>query len=272
MPTELTVERDTDRYHVPNLERALALMEYLATRPEGAGLAEMAAALHYPNNSVFRIAMTLLTHGYLQRDDASKVFRLSCKLLALGYAALGDTHLVEHARAEMRALRDSAGETTLLGILAGTEGIVLEQFASRQPLKFLVDPGAHFPLHTSAPGKALLAALPDAELQALCPRLPLTRYTARTLTSLDALQDELVRTRARGYSTDLAEEVEGLYCVGAPIRNYAAYPVAALWITGPTSRIAEDDLDRLGALVAAHARRVSVQLGYRDAGVDAVNF
>jgi len=252
---------EQDRYHVPNLERALAMLELLAAMPDGAGLAEISERMSYPKNSVYRIISTLHARGYLLRDETRKTYQLSRKLLTLGYAALGEANLIEIALDTMRTVRDLTGETTLLGVLAGVEGVVLEQAPSRQMIKFLVEPGMRFPLHTSAPGKAILAALPEHELQPLLSRLPFIRFNERTITDPQMLLAELARIRERGYSTDHAEEIDGLSCVGAALLNHCRYPVAGLWVTGPSFRFPEAEFHRMGAVVAEHARRLSTRLG-----------
>ncbi|MCY3020414.1 MAG: IclR family transcriptional regulator [Planctomycetota bacterium] len=251
---------DSD-YHVPNLERALVVMEFLAQNP-GAGVSRIAEALRLPKNSVFRISMSLLRHGYVLRDEETKAFFLSHKLLALGYAATNKHTVVENSMDVMRELRDKTRETVLLGALLGTEGVVLEQVFGSYPFKFMVDAGTRFSLHTSAPGKALLAFLPAREQETVLRGLKLTRYTARTITTLSALRAELQRVRECGYGEDRAEEIEGCHCVGAAILDQHNYPVASVWLTGPSNRVPLDSFPRLGELVKEHAGRISSRLGH----------
>jgi DNA-binding IclR family transcriptional regulator len=247
-------------YHVPNLERALVIMEFLAQNP-GSGVSRIAEALRLPKNSVFRISMSLLRHGYLLRDDATKVFHLSHKLLALGYAATSKHTVVENSMDVMRELRDRTKETVLLGTLVGTEGVVLEQVFGSHPFKFMVDPGTRFHLHTSAPGKALLAFLPGPEQETLLKTLKLPRFNARTISTPAALREELARVRACGYGVDRAEEIEGVHCVGAPILDRHNYPVASMWVTGPSNRMPLESFPELGKTVAECAARISSRLG-----------
>ncbi|WP_372808232.1 helix-turn-helix domain-containing protein, partial [Pontiella sp.] len=70
------------RYKVPNLERALVIMEHLLNFPQGLSVTELTEQLELSKNSVFRIAMTLLAHGYVVRDE-QKRFSLSKKLLLM---------------------------------------------------------------------------------------------------------------------------------------------------------------------------------------------
>ncbi|MFA5204168.1 MAG: IclR family transcriptional regulator [Lentisphaeria bacterium] len=253
---------DTARYHVPNLERALTLLEFLAGEPRGCGVSDLARRLHLPKNSVFRIASTLLAHGYLERGGEAQEFVLGRKLLALGYAAVGETTLAGHALGPMRDLRDRTGETVLLGTLLEAEGVILEQVMSRNPIRFVVEAGHRFPLHTAAPGKALVAFLPEAERTARLARLTFPRFNRRTLTSRAAYERELKNVRRRGYAVDRAEEVEGLHCVAAPVVNHRGYPVAAVWVTAPAYRLPVAAFARLGTLVLDTAKTISAAFGY----------
>ncbi len=252
----------TTRYHVPNLDRALMILELLAQRPHGAGISDLARELSLPKNSVFRIVSTLHAHGYLTREDSGKTYRLSRKLLSLGYAAIDECNLVEKSMDVMREIRDELEETTLIGALVGSQGVVLEQVPSNQPVKVLVRVGHHFPLHTAAPGKALLAALPDAELEALLPQLRLTKFNNRTITTRKALRDELAEIRKLGYAVDRGEELDDLHCVAAPILSHRGYPLASIWITGPASRLHLEEFPRIGVLVREKVAVVSRRFGY----------
>ena len=259
-PRALPVSSET--YQVPALDRALTILELLAAHPDGIRMREIADRLDLPANSVFRITGTLEDRGYLVRDGEDMRYRLSRKLLAIGYAAVGEGKLVEQSLDLMRALRDETHETVLIGIRDDIEGLVLEQVASNQPVKFLVDPGTRFPLHTAAPGKAVLAFLPPPERDGILARLSYTRYNERTLDSRAKFEAELEQVEACGYGLDRSEQIEGLHCVGAPIFNHRGYPFAALWLTGPSFRFPAADFDRIGKKVAATAAQISQRFGH----------
>ena len=258
--TEQDVEDEGVDYHVPNLERALAVMEFLAEHP-GTGMSRIAEVLQFPKNSVFRIIMSLLRHGYVVRDNPTKSFRLSRKLLALGHAATNTKTLVENAVDVRRELRNRTKETVVLGTLSGAEGVVIEQVFGLHPFQFMVAPGARFPLHCAAHGKALLAFLPAEERALMLKGLKLVRFNDRTLTTRSALARELAEVRRTGYAVDRAEEVEGCHCVAAPILDRHSYPVAALCVTAPSNRMPQSSFRAVGKLVKEHAARMSLRLG-----------
>ena len=245
------------RYWVPALAGGLRVLEFLTSRPQGAKAAEIASELAVPVASAFRMLTTLVDLGYLRKDVAASTYRLSRKLLSLGYAAVDSAGLVEKSVDIMRKLRDATGETALLAVLSGTEGIVLEQTPSTQAVKVLVQVGHRFPLHTAAPGKAIMAFLPDAELQTLLKSLTLQRFTPRTITSRAALIKELAGVRRCKVAYDRGEELQDLRCVSSPILDGHGYPLAALWVSGPASRIRKADFARFADLVKQHADLVS---------------
>lgn len=260
-----SASRNTDRYHVPNLERALRILEHLAELGHPSGISDIAERLDLPKNSVFRIVCTLHAHGYLKRDDSSKQFALGSKLLSLAYAALHEGHLVERSMDVMRQVRDDTDETVLLGILDGAEGVVLEQVPSNQQVKVVIGIGTRFPLHTAAPAKAMMAHLPQEEVDHLLDQIKFTQYTDRTITTRAALQQAIAQTRKAGYAVDQAEHNDGIRCVAAPILNHRGYPVGSIWVTGPAFRFTPDLFEGIGRTLTQAARRISSRIGHDPA-------
>ncbi len=262
-PSSAGVGDDT-RYWVPGLERALLILEFLDRRPAGCSVAEMAERLELPTNSVFRITFTLHELGYLRRDPATKRFTLTRKVLTLGYGHVEDSGIIGHALDVMRELRDATQETVVISILTAGEGFVLEQVPGSHPFRFVADPGARQPLHSSASCKAILSFLPSEELEAVLRSMKMPRLTSRTITQKNAYREELAEIRVCGYALDRAEHLEGVLCVAAPVFNAHGYPVASITVTGPTSRHSEEELPELGEAVREHVRRVSARLGFRE--------
>ncbi|MBN1673299.1 MAG: IclR family transcriptional regulator [Kiritimatiellae bacterium] len=254
------------RYHVPNLDRALSIIECLAEHPNGLTLSEIVRALALPKNSVFRITTNLRNRGYLLCSPESNRFVLSRKFLALGYAAVSEHSLVEKALDVMRDLRDAVRETVLLGTLVDGHGVVLEQVPGLHPFKFIADPGTRLPLHTAAPCKAILAFLPLGERDRTLAGMTLARFNAHTITNKPAFRRELAQIRKLGYAVDRCEQLEGVCCIGAPIFDQHRYPVASIWATGPAERMADGARAGIGREVKRHAARVSDRLGYGALG------
>jgi len=260
----MTSNFKNSKYHVPNLERALVIIELIAEHPEGLTISQITEHLNFPRNSIFRITTTLQNYGYLIRDEETKVFHLSPKLLMLGYSGLSEQTLVEKSLVVMRSLRDRFKETVPLGILHGNEGLVIEEVPGTYSFRFVLEPGKHFHLHTAAPGKAMVAFIPDEERESLINQIEFKKFNEYTITDKETYRKELEKVRRLGYAVDRAEEIEGMHCISAPIFNRHGYPIAAIWITGPSIRITEKDFPIIGEEVKKHAAYISKSLGYRD--------
>ncbi|MFC2084356.1 IclR family transcriptional regulator [Bacteroidota bacterium] len=250
------------KYHVPNLERALDIFDLLSQNPQGLSSSEISGQLNFPRNSVFRIVSTLSNYGYLERDEELKLYKLSLKMLTIGMRALTDPPLVEKSLEVMHSLQNKYKETVPLGILRDGQGVIIEEVVGTHLFRYVLEPGKLFQLHTAAPGKAILAYLPDDEREKLIEKISFKVYTKRTIKNPAKLRSVLDEVRRQGYAVDHAEEIEGMHCLAAPIFNRHGYPVASIWITGPSMRIHEKDFTSIGKDVRKHADKISKSLGY----------
>jgi len=116
------------------------------------------------------------------------------------------------------------------------------------------------PLHTSAPGKTLVAFLPEKRRAALLRRLPLDRLTPNTITDRKRFEAHLAQIRKDGYATDLAEEISCCHCGGVPILAPDGTPVGALWLSGIDTRLRPKALLAGIRTLQSAARRIEAEL------------
>lgn len=243
----------------PALQRGLAVLEFLAGREEGATLSEISAALGLSPASCFRLTGVLEDSGYVLREDASRRFRLSRKLLLLGQPQHEGRSLVESCLPAMREVLALTGETVQLCCLAEHECVMIEQLPSTHPFKYIVDLGSRPPIHCCAPGKAMLAHLDEAALNATLDTVTFTAHTPRTLASREAFVESFAKIRERGFAVDQGEHFEGIHCVAAPLLDRHGHPVAAITIAGPSSRIQARRFTELGRIMKQAAAQAALR-------------
>lgn len=250
-------------FSVPALERGMAVLEVLSGQREGLGLVGLATAVNAPVNSVFRIASALEQMGYLKRDAASRKFRLSRRMLEVGLGAVHEENIVEVSFEALRAMRDDLGETVALGTLLPEKalGVILLALDHLYDFGMRLRIGFEFALHCSAPGKILLATLPEEERRSVLGRMRLERRTKATVTDRVLLERELLLAARDGWAVDREEFREGTYCVAAAVRDAFGYPAGAIWLTGMIERLPADGWDSLGQKVKGYADRISRRLG-----------
>jgi DNA-binding IclR family transcriptional regulator len=257
---EFTENEDVvSSYHVPNLKRALLVLELLSENRDGMSLSGIAETLSVPKNSIFRITATLLASGYILRNHDKK-FVLTRKLLAIGSSAISEYSLVEKSFDIMCQLRDLLQETVLIGTIAQNEFIVMEQAAGKHPFKFMLDPGSRVSLHTAAPAKAIMAYLPEKQIEQLLHVMDFKPFNQRTITNPARFRVALEEVRKQGYAIDQAEELDGVYCIGAPIFDRYNQPVASIWTTRPGDRFPESMFETLGHQIRKFADKISQRL------------
>lgn len=241
---------------VPALKRGLAVLELLSTRDEGATLSEIGTELGLSPASVFRITGVLEETGYVRKDETTRRFALTKKLLLLARPQHEGRSLVECALPAMREVLRQTGETVQLCTLAESACVIIEQLPSLHPFKYIVDIGSRPPVHCCAPGKALLAHLPESERLPLVRGLKLTAYTEHSIITRRAFLEELAAVRHEGYAVDRAEHFEGIHCVAAPVLDRLGHPVASITIAGPSSRIEAGHFAEIGAVMKRAARDI----------------
>lgn len=250
---------EKSRSEVSSLQRGLAVLKLLAQRPDGAILSEITESLDLPGASVLRLARTLVDLGYLTRDEASKRYFLTNSFLMLGQPRTATRGLTECSISAMRRIRQTTGETTQLCCLFQVDMVIIEQLISIHPFKYSADLGARCPCFSCAPGKAILAYLPDEELEATIDQIQFKRFTPNTITSKRVLREELFQIRQQGFALDREEGMPGIHCVAAPILDRHGFAVAAITIAGPTSRVRKDEFEIIGELVREGARQASLE-------------
>ena len=247
----------TDRSGVQVIARAAALLRALGEHPDGLTLGELAKLLTLPRSTVQRIVDALHAENLVIAASLSRGVRLGPALLSLAAAARFE--IAELARPTLQQISRECGETVDLSVLDGDHVVFVDQVAGVHRLRAESDIGVSFPLHSSAPGKAILAAMSPNGLQNLRPALRLARLTDNTMTSLPTLDEALDATRASGIGTDLEENSLGICAVAVALRLPNG-DLAAVSIPVPIQRFAELR-PRLEALLREHGSRLQQRLG-----------
>ncbi|MBI9103870.1 MAG: IclR family transcriptional regulator [Spirochaetales bacterium] len=253
-------DNDKQQNFIPNIVRTLNIFEYLAMEKLEASIPELVEHFDIPRNSVFRIIKTLEFYGYL--EETARKYRVTPRLLYMGYGGLQSNGIIENSLDIMYKLRDIVGESVMIGTVSGNQIVLLELVPSCHFVKFTSEIGSKINMHASAPGKAILAYLPEKEQDGVLSQITFTRYNDATIPSKSELRDELALVFEKGFAMDAGEELREVHCVGAPIFDYRHYPVGSIWISGPAGRLDLETRSRAGIEVAHHGLMISRRFGY----------
>lgn len=210
------------------------VLQLVADWPEQGELPNVAALMRasgYPRATVHRIVAALLAEGLLVDSPGSGGLALGPRLIQLASRSWGRSDLRLAAVEELKRLRDRTGETVHLAVPNGSTMVYIEKLESPSAVRMASRIGTTVTLHSTAVGKAYLAALPPDQVDSLLDSVEFTRYTRKTVKDGATLRLQLRKTRERGWSVDNEENEPGICCFGAVVRGQRGAPVAAISVS-----------------------------------------
>lgn len=213
------------------------------------GVTQIGEALGMYKSTVYRTLATLEQKEFVQQNQDNGKYWLGIKLYALGMLVRDKMSLQKISYPHAKALSERFKEVVHISVLDKSaeqypRHIMIDKIESSQVLSPTPPIGSSSPCHCAAVGKCLLAYCSDGYIQRFIGH-ELPKFTKNTITDWDELLIELANIRSRGYSLD-AEELEiGLTCVAAPIINRNGELIAALSLSGPTSRVQSDRFEEI---------------------------
>jgi len=205
----------------------------------------------------------LESRGLLRRGVDSNRYRLGLHLYDLGCQALDHVNIRDEARPLMTRIAYEVGETVHLALLDRAEVLYIERVEAQRSLTMGSKLGARNPVYCTALGKAILSCSPEGEVDRILAGLRMEARTRNTITNVLAFKRELDRIRERGYAIDEEEIEEGIRCIAAPVLNASERALAAMSVSGPSSRITPDRYQLIGKTMIKAAQELSVRLGHQ---------
>ena len=265
-PVKIAGEKRGSRYNIEALARGLDILELFSPQNSSLNLTEVASLLTLNKSTVFRLLSTLETMGYLDRDRETRRYRPSLKILHLGYNVINSLEVRQVARPHLESLAREVEETVSLCVLDGNHVTYVDRVRNKSIVGVMLKVGSRIPSHCATVGKVLLADLTPDELDIYLNGTELTQCTSRTIGGREALLDELVKAREKGYAICDGELAVGLRAAGAPIYNHQQKAIAAINVTGSSTTISIKRLKKLIVpAVVRTAAQISFALGYPPA-------
>jgi DNA-binding IclR family transcriptional regulator len=241
--------------------KALSIIEILSSySEEGISLIELSSSLNMPKSTVHRYLATLLELRLAERTGDDR-FRLGTRVIELAGSYLAGSDLRKESESVLDEMAEKTGETVHLAVPSGAEVVYIAKVESRHTLRMFSYIGARLPMHCTALGKSILAFSADERVREVLPELSNPR-TPHTITSEQALLQELDRIRVQGFALDNEENETGICCVGAPILDYTGQAIAAMSVSGPCDRMDQEYCIQLGPVLREAVLKISKRKGF----------
>ncbi|MFF2502658.1 IclR family transcriptional regulator [Streptomyces sp. NPDC058067] len=234
--------------------RLFALLELIASKDQLVSLQGLVEETGMPKPTLHRMLQQLESAGLLVRQSDGRHYGTGSRLRRLAENLLLNAthHGARHA--VLRNLVDELGESCNITTLSGNEVVYLDRVETPEPLRFYLRPGSRVPVHCSASGKMILSQMLPAQRRKLLAHAPLKQCTPKTVTDLDALEEEFRRVRRDGFSLDDEEFLPGLVCVAVLVPRAGARSNLCVAVQAPAVRLTADKaLQVLPALQRAAA-------------------
>ncbi|KLN52346.1 IclR family transcriptional regulator [Variovorax paradoxus] len=238
----------------------MQVLQLVADAQEPMNIAALMRATGFPRPTVHRIVAALVAERLLVEQAPGATFALGPRLIQLASRSWGRSELRLAAVDELKRLRDITGETVHLAVPNGTSMVYIEKLESPSAVRMASRIGTSVSLHSTAVGKAYLAALDDSAVKKLLNDLPMPRYTANTPVDPAQLRALIREARERGWAVDNEENEPGICCFGAVIRGAGGVPVAAISVSTLVFRQKEDPLQSYVAPLLESCRVISERI------------
>lgn len=253
----------SERRTVKSVDKAICIVDILQELGD-AGVTEITEHIDLSKGSVHTYLQTLKKHGFVTEEN--RRYRLSLRLIGLGEYAKRNNPVYQYAQGPLDELAKKTGELARLVVKENDHGVYLSKSEGEHAIDTTVRPGQRECLHCTSQGKAILAHLPDAEIQAIIDERGLPARTKNTITDREELLTELDEIRERGLAFSHGEVTRGMGCIAAPIHG-DDYAIAAIGVCGPTSRLqGEMFRNEFPEIVqnAANVTEINMQMGTRS--------
>ena len=251
---------DEAKNPVKGVEKACSILEALEEL-NGGRITEVAEHTGIPKGSVHNYLSTLLQEEFVVKDGP--VYDIGLLPLDLGGYARSQREVYEVAKPEIKNLAEETGEFTSLLVEEHGWGVYIDRETGPRAVNVDARIGNRVHLHNTALGKAVLAHLPREYVGEILDRRGMPATTQNTITDREELFNQLERIRTEGIAIDDEERLDGFRCVAAPITDTNDDAVAAVSISGPTSRMQGERFEEtIPNLVSEASNVIEINLLY----------
>jgi DNA-binding IclR family transcriptional regulator len=245
------------KYSAPAIGRAFELIELIAAN-KSAKFTEIVLKLGIPKSSAHVILTNLEDLGYIYRDSEAN-YRLTVKLKNLMVTSTDgqDTNEIVKivAKKHLMKLKDETGLSVHLAKRDGVNVLYLEKIESDNFIRFDTYIGKRAPLHLTAVGKALLAAMTKEDVSQLSESFDFEAGNKATLKNLHELSLQLDSFRKMGYAIEDQEEAAGVRCIASHIPGVFDNNFS-IGVIGMTDQISDKDYPKIAAKIVKIAQLI----------------
>lgn len=234
----ITTDEKPSTLRNQSTDKALRLIEFLADRGQPMRLKDISAGLSLNPSTTLRFLTSLIESGYVAQDIETSQYYLTYKIVAIGQKVKESNQASRIISPYLKTICENVHETICLAIERNNQVVYLDVAEGpAQIIKAMTRIGNIAPLHCTGIGKLFLLNYTEAQIDSIILSKGLQRFTQYTITTKEALLNELAEVKNNGYALDREECELGACCIAFPIYDYTGKIIAGISVTGPSIRI-----------------------------------
>lgn len=250
-------------YTYSTLDRAIGILGVFDRKNPELSLSAVEERSGLHKVTAFRFLAALAQHGLIYKNPESGLYSLGNALISLAEIAKARPGVASQALPIMRRIGQTLNENVALNLREGDfQRRVQTVEAAEGAVRAMLPLGLLAPLYVATAGRAMLAALPDAELDGYLARTKLEPQTDNTIADETLLREDVAKIRQRGYAETFKGPSSAAAGVAAVIHDAATTPIATLSVTIPAYRYTSDLRKNTIEAVVTGAEEISTLMGY----------
>lgn len=250
------------------VDRALELLETFTAEQPQLSLTELSNSSGFTMPTTHRLLKALQAREYIVFDKATRLYSLGTGAMRLASIIIQRDDINAVVLPWLERLRRLTGETAALHWLVDHYRVCTVELESRHLIKMASGVGRRYPLFAGAAGKAIISNLPADEIHEILESAKDEGIGPLVAGSEDEFMTSVSSTLTSGFARSTSEVVDGASAVAAAILNSVRRPIAAINITGPTSRFDDNAMEHAAGLLVEAVEDVEKRLGYALPEVD----
>ncbi|XVH33194.1 IclR family transcriptional regulator (plasmid) [Haloferacaceae archaeon DSL9] len=235
---------------IRSVQIAISIIEYLQFNGR-VGVTKLATELGHSKSTIHSHLQTLEEERYVVHEYDR--YRLSLKFLDMARYVRNEVGNYDVIKDEVDSLAEETGEIGQFGIEEHNNVSYLYKAMGHRAVVTASQVGTQQPIYSTSLGKTILAYLPEDRQKEILRSVEFEQITPHTITTQNELREEINRILDRGYGIDDEENIEGLRCIAAPIRDDSVVK-GAVSLSGPSSRFTDD---RIHGELADYVKRAA---------------
>ena len=227
---------------IKSVQKSLKVLRYIMSATDEVSVNELVEEFGYNRSTVHHMLKTMKVEGFITQNQRTKNYNIGSEIFN-GWIKDRDMHnYLMRLKPTIKEIVEKCKETTTMFVRENDKAICVLGEESEQIIKAYLMIGREIPLYCTAAGRAMLAYLPQDEVEKILQISGMKKYMKKTTVDKNELYENLAEVRDKGYAIEKEEFEELINAVGIPILNKENRPVASVSVVGPIMRFTDEKI------------------------------